>query len=336
LEHPNDLAGPWAYGNALRKSLDKQKLLKFDPDMQREHAKYFTMSDQVCIFGEGPSIGKLPDEILLGDLNRFGVGYLPYTKISYDIMLHEPIACTNLYNDFTGSGIDRNKLLNNRNSAAMDGILPIAMVDNKPNVVVLNPEFVRDTNGYFSVYHEDMYALPLYFINERSRVDALEDLKKYFLSNYAYSTVLNYRCSIVRMISLAFILRYPTIMFTGLDPSLPQYWYTDCSSIERLCNTSKPHILQFQKIASQLSVFRKEWTCFVSPEGVKEGGYCDFDKLDPFDFTCAFFLVIKALLRKNSSIGYQPRLQYYGDDAHVLNLIRQTRLDQHIEHISLK
>jgi hypothetical protein len=325
------LFGPWTYGNTLQESLDKQRLRAFVPSEQLLNYAYFKPCNQVCILGEGPSVGSLPDEILYGNTNRFGVGYLPFSNLHFNIMLHEPIACTHLYNDFKNSKPDRNAMLNHRNGAAMDGMLPLAMLANKPDIVILNPEFPRDANGYFSIYDQDMHVLPLYFINESSRYVALTQIKQYLQSNSHYNTVLNYRCSIIRMVSLAFLLRYPTIIFSGIDPSMPDYWYTNAHATSRLCNKDLHHVSQFIRIASQLRHFRKEWTCFVSPQNQENGGYCNQSNFDIFDFTVAFFLVIKSLLRKHEESGYRPHLIYYGNDSHVLQIISFMKLDRQIE-----
>ena len=97
--------------------------------------------------------------------------------------------------------------------------------------VLVNPFFpskrIISTRGYLSpLPREILQNFPnYYFVNESNFVRMEQDLRRY--SSIQNELILNFRCSVIRMISFAVALEYPRIIISGIDPSLPGYWYTD-------------------------------------------------------------------------------------------------------------
>ena len=62
-------------------------------------------------------------------------------------------------------------------------------------------------------------------MNEGDFFSIEHDLKKYV--NEKEDRFLNFRCSIIRMLSFAIRVGYERIIISGIDTSLPGYWYTE-------------------------------------------------------------------------------------------------------------
>lgn len=100
--------------------------------------------------------------------------------------------------------------------------------------VLINPFFpskhISSMYGYLCPLPKaitQMY-LDYFFVNESNFARIEQDLRMF--SNLKSNSLLNFRCSLVRMISFAFALEYPNIVISGIDPSSSSYWYTEQSA----------------------------------------------------------------------------------------------------------
>ena len=99
--------------------------------------------------------------------------------------------------------------------------------------------------GYDQVLDSPCICPQYTFINESDILSIRSDLKSYFASIHDKPSLLNFRGSIIRQISLAFLLDYEQIYICGLDFDLPNsYWYT--------CELESGDLFRFSKLNNNI------------------------------------------------------------------------------------
>ena len=244
----------------------------------RELKKY-RIEDAIYIMGNGPSAFSI--------LER-----LDYQRIRYDLSGTSALVLQQRYARFywyephflkNGEGF---KLTTPESISAyslgriMHHEFTHQISDDNVGVVIPNPQFPPNQLGYADVpSHSSILVPPWHFINERSDDVITNGLKEWHKLPNREDMILNFRGSIIRQLSSAFIMGYPKIYIGGLDPSKNGYWYTVQELRDRqMKNTS---LVRCSKICESYGICLSQ-TALVAPTESNLAGpestYYDFNR----------------------------------------------------------
>lgn len=109
--------------------------------------------------------------------------------------------------------------------------VPIALMNKKIERVYLNPRngssFLKDlapNNNWLNFIRPNYF-----FVNEATNFSTCQSLRYYFSSSLFLSTPINYRCSCIRALSLAYLNGSEIIHIYGMSPSTSRYFLLDAS-----------------------------------------------------------------------------------------------------------
>ncbi|ABB25062.1 hypothetical protein Syncc9902_0087 [Synechococcus sp. CC9902] len=178
-------------------------------------------TQKINIVGNGPSL--LSSFDLLDQSNdTLGFSALIYSKIKLRYFIFEPLFALN-NDDKESSEFKRvNNLLDTIFCSQIGSIIDKHEATDVTYFV--NNQVITNQYGYISFPKKKKLYLPTYFyINESTDSAMLYCLKKYIESKT--SDPLNFRGSMNRAISIAYLMNYQCINIFGLDPSTPLSWY---------------------------------------------------------------------------------------------------------------
>ena len=177
----------------------------------------------------------------------------------------------------------------------------------------LNPLPRNVANAYFPDY---------FFVNELRSETILTSLRSY--KEVFTNCILNFRCSIVREISLAFLLGYQRIIITGLDPSSPAFWYTNQDA--RLRDGLSDVLLNLLDVRKAMSATSLDGR--TRHEGEMQQG----QKTNIFDSQsyCIWFTLRMLISLYSRNQDYKPEVIYLGSDYTCHQYIQSLDLQEHV------
>ena len=166
------------------------------------------------------------------------------------------------------------------------------------------------------------YCPPYFFVAEQDDKCILDSLRVF--SQIRKALLLNFRCSIIRALSLGYILGYEHITLVGLDPSSPYHWYT----IESVNNQDYwlPEIDSY--IFHLIDIKRQILLSPINGRTMHEG---DLPSKGYFTFTNSIFSAIRSLdiyAQKNHLLI--PTISVVSSDQSILQSINQCHLTKRI------
>jgi hypothetical protein len=184
--------------------------------------------------------------------------------------------------------------------------------------IILNPMFpvarLSPLVSYFTPLPKGCNAtLPrYYYINESNDELILRGLKDYI--DYPHSSILNFRCSMVRALSLAFELGYDKIILLGLDPSSPLHWYSSDGFEDLICG-------EVDDIMIDLLVGRRALHKANLSGRIKHEG--EFYANTNFGMNASIWFSIAVLDARRKALGKfnSPDITYMGSDSSSLDYI---------------
>ena len=193
-----------------------------------------------------------------------------------------------------------------------------------PRTIIVNPQIPRNPfEGKYAFFQPfplpieiNTCFLPYFVINEIDDQSITSGLRQYILMSP--HALLNFKCSMVRAISFAYLAGYQEIYISGLDPSSSSYWYLQPNA---------PY--NAQSIQSMNDIFPTlkniyELTNLPENDAIKKWkGFYSFNK--------SIWVSIKvhdALFRRLGKT--LPKIKYVGSDPMVLSNINEARLEKRI------
>jgi hypothetical protein len=149
-----------------------------------------------------------------------------YSQIPFTHFLWEPILFDHV---FVSERVNKDSIAERSSfflSSLLLSFIPVELERNKQLCVFVNPVINRNLLNSIGVnWTGSLWKSPQYFfVNERTPGQSLISLKQYFDSGLFKSHPLNFRCSPVRALSLAFIDGAQTIDIYGMNPSVNKTW----------------------------------------------------------------------------------------------------------------
>ena len=96
--------------------------------------------------------------------------------------------------------------------------------------VFINPQY-SELGMYICPNPQHSIYPDYFFVNESSRSSILSDLRSFRdLHKHGSKKILNFKCSVIRALSLAKSYGYHDACIVGLDPSNPGYWWYEYDS----------------------------------------------------------------------------------------------------------
>jgi hypothetical protein len=275
----------------------------------------------VC--GSGPSL--LDFVHTKGGLDQYDVIGTSHTALLDQVhgtLFYEPI--------FSGEGINPNfgDIYLAISEACLQSHIAAAISSLKSKLTILiNPQFpsvrTADSFAYLTPLLDISvaYLPPYFFVNESNDARILCDLRRYAQSSH--DALLNFRCSMVRALSLCYLLEYEEIILTGLDPSSPNYWYTLPEAKDLFNPKIGSHLMH-------LCALKGELIAADATRTEHEGEY--YSSYFGMNFSIWFAIRILDLWAKNRG-SRLPTILYYGHDHKSLNYLKEARLESRIKHI---
>lgn len=283
----------------------------------------FKASNIITIFGNGPSALDLLLKYIYNSHRHdiSGTSVLSLLKIpEITFYLTEPYFLLNEYIE-----LNSQESLSNYSIHLLLTHEWICAASKATNIkcILPNPQFPSNQYGYIEAVRSPFLYVPDWtFINESS--DALIDhgLDIYFMQPKKLMKILNFRGSIIRQISLSFILGYRTINLVGIDPSICSYWYiSDPSSILGLLKDNYHERCSnlFAKMGQLLSTQSDPRQAF--------GSGLHHNTIGKYEFTRSIFVVVKKYL--SHSDFSSTYFCYRGSDTQVLEILLELNLLDH-------
>lgn len=283
----------------------------------------FKASNNITIFGNGPSALPLLSKYIYNchrhDIS--GTSALSLLKIpEITFYLTEPYFLMNEYIE-----INSQESISNYSIHLLLSHEWICAASKATNIkcILPNPQFPSNQHGYIETVRSPFLHVPDWtFINESSDTLIDHGLDLYFMQPKKSMKILNFRGSIIRQISLSFILGYKTINLVGIDPSISSYWYTsDPSSILGLLKDN------YHETCSNLFVKLGQLLNKQSDPSQAIGSGLDHNTFGKYEFTRSIFVIVKKyLLHSDFSSTY---FSYRGSDKQVLRILIELNLLDH-------
>ncbi len=273
--------------------------------------KAFKASNSICICGNGDSlINSLERHQPLKDSDLVGTSALIAYRRSPTFIFHEPM----------GSNTGFDMKIGSKYLVMIDNIIQshlTALLQERSDIAVLeNPQLAdpeaTDYHPYLNpnLSAENAYWPPYYFVEEHDNSSILISLKEY--AEVGVPAILNFRCSLIRALSLSYILEYKTINFAGLDPSSPNYWYTEHYQNQILYQGVNLQLKHLFKLYGQLV------NTSSSNRKMHEGELYESD----FSMNKSIWFVISVLDKWARNLGRTiPTINYYGSDPNTIGYI---------------
>ena len=188
----------------------------------------FKKSDDLCIVGNGPSSEYISTDFKsqLESSDVVGFSLALFSNLNLTYYFHEPVhlvphAPPKFHNTYEYTQhIILYHLLREM----------CTVLDNSSQIAAIcNPHFPKDRFGYWNMPKRRLLLPPYHFINEVDDATILQELKAY-VNHFPVAKLLNFRGSMIRAISLGYLLGYNRILITGYDPSSPSCWYSNKDS----------------------------------------------------------------------------------------------------------
>ena len=271
--------------------------------------------DTVVIAGSGPSVNFIAHPFLAGlAFDLIGTANTAMLKKEPNFLFFESIDIAHLPVGASSSG---SQMLHYY-CAAMELEL-LRILRTKSNIkIILNPMLpaaqLSPSVSYFTPLPRGCTAtLPqYYFINESNDELILRGLRAYV--DYSQSAILNFRCSMVRALSLAFELGYDNIILLGLDPSSPLHWYSSDDFETLICE-------EVDDIMIDLLTGRRELHKANLSGRMKHEG--EFYENTNFGMNASIWFSIAVLDARRKALGNfkPPTITYMGSDPLTLDYI---------------
>lgn len=165
-------------------------------------------------------------DYIVGADSTYGFSYAALTNLSITDFLYEPLTLLQVNLNERADATTSIGGCINAICVALQLQIPIALSDGGIERVHLNPVHCQAPDMVVAPTYSHRCSIhnKFFFVNETNLQTTLQSLKLYFSSGAFLSTPLNFRCSAVRAVSLAYIKGCRIINIYGMSPSTSFYW----------------------------------------------------------------------------------------------------------------
>jgi len=243
----------------------------------------------------------------------FGFSYGALTNITFTDFIYE----APILDGINERALDPIEWLNsaiNNCCFALASQIPIALMNKKIDRVYLNSsnsssflKTLAPSNNWLNFIKPNYF-----FVNEATNYSTCQSLRYYFNSSLFLSIPINYRCSCIRALSLAYLNGSEIIHIYGMSPSTPRYFLLDASIQLLMTNNS-----YWQDIISQWKL--------LEDQAVNQIHFEYYNSIFDKSMVYNIFLYIKLLISYHQKvIGRELSIKVFSEDPLVLEAAAST------------
>ena len=284
-------------------------------------------SDSALILLNGPNLdlwlSQKANASKIGLCDVFGFSTLALTSIPLDFFLYEPYHLPSLKERIELEDIYEQIGL--CAGALTEKILSEKIAKSSSPKIYHNPPSCIESDKEMRTYYRNGIYPNYYFVDELDQFTTIRSLRYYFMSGQHLVRPLNYRCSMIRSISLCTLMGYKDITIAGLNPSIGGAWYDKKELISDLLRPKDEVVGKYLRLYKKIRAEINNTHLKITAEGndfTKNQAYC----------LCIFLFMLKRFGKFPAS-DTMPQIIFHTDDKLIQELFKIFGIDDMIYKI---